>query len=220
MEKSSFFNSVGGDRRYNAADMAAYFASLVGNGVFGAPDDCLQILPGEHVQVLVSAGMAWINGYHYINTSRLALTLPTPDGVLNRIDRIVVRWSFTDRAMTAKIKSSALASKPTAPALQRDTSVWELALADVSVKAGATAILSSDITDLRGDPALCGVVSSIVSEAHTHDNATQSKAGFMSAADKKALDGFAAKVTQDVGTTANVTFKTVTAEKVTGAVYA
>lgn len=204
MEKSSFFNSVGGDRRYNAADMAAYFSSLVGNGVFGAPDDCLQILPGEHVQVQVSAGMAWINGYHYVNTSRLALTLPTPDGVLNRIDRIVVRWSFTDRSMTAKIKSSALASKPTAPALQRDTSVWELALADVSVKAGATAILASDITDLRGDPALCGIVSSIVSEAHTHDNATQSKAGFMSAADKKALDGLAAKVTQDVSTTASV----------------
>lgn len=220
MEKSSFFNSVGGDRRYNAADMAAYFASLVGNGVFGAPDDCLQILPGEHVQVLVSAGMAWINGYHYVNTSRLALTLPTPDGVLNRIDRIIVRWSFTDRSITAKIKSSAPASKPTAPALQRDTSVWELALADVSVKAGATAILASDITDLRGDPALCGIVSSIVSEAHTHDNATQSKAGFMSAVDKKALDGFAAKVTQDVSTTANVTFKTVTAEKVIGAVYA
>lgn len=194
MEKSSFFNSVGGDRRYSAADWAAYFASLIGNGVFGAPDDCLQVLPGENVQALVSAGMAWINGYHYINTSSLALALPIPDGVLHRIDRIVIRWSFTDRSIAARVKSGAPASKPVAPALQRDSSVWELAVADVYVKAGATAIYESDITDLRGDPALCGTVSSIVSEAHTHDAATQSKAGFLSAADKKTLDGLAARL--------------------------
>lgn len=220
LEKSSFFNSVGGDRRYNAFDWAEYFACLVGNGVFGSPADCLKISAGENMQVYAAAGGAWINGFHYANTTRLALALPTPDGVLNRIDRIVVRWNFSERTINLKAKSSALASKPTAPALQRDASIWELAVADVYVPAGSGAVLESNITDLRGDPHLCGVVSSIVSEAHTHDNATQSKAGFMSAADKKALDGFATKLGQDVGTTANVTFKTVTADKVIGAVYA
>lgn len=220
MEKSSFFNSVGGDRKYNAAEWAAYFASFIGNGVFGSPADCLQVTPGINVTVTVSPGAGWINGYYYVNTSKLVLELPTPDGVLNRIDRIVLRWSVSDRSITAKVRPGAAASKPTPPALQRDNSIYELALADVYVAAGASAILEVNITDQRGEPALCGTVSSIVSEAHAHDNATQTKAGFMGAADKKALDGIAAKITQDMSTTANVTFKTVTADKVVGAVYA
>nr|DAQ05226.1 MAG TPA: hypothetical protein [Caudoviricetes sp.] len=35
MEKSSFFNSVSGDRKYKAEDWASYFASFIGNGVYG-----------------------------------------------------------------------------------------------------------------------------------------------------------------------------------------
>ena len=34
MEFSSFFNSVGGDRKYKAEDWAEYFGSFIGNGVF------------------------------------------------------------------------------------------------------------------------------------------------------------------------------------------
>lgn len=220
MEKSSFFNSVSGDRKYNAADWAAYFASVIGNGVFGSPEDGLSVVPDTDVRVALNAGSAWINGYFYINTARLVLELPTPDGVLNRIDRIVIRWSLGDRSIRAAMKSSAPASSPQAPALQRDNSIYELAVADVYVPRGAASILDTNITDLRGNPALCGSVSSIVSEAHTHENATQAKAGFMSANDKKALDMLAGQVNQDLRTTASPTFKTVTAEKVVGAVYA
>lgn len=221
MEKSSFFNSVGGDRRYNAFDWASYFASFIGNGVFGSPEDCLKVVPeAAGVSVAVSIGAAWINGFHYINTARLLLTLPTPDGVLHRIDRIVACWSFDDRWIRAFVKPGAPASNPAPPALQRDSSVYELALADVSVAAGAEAILERHITDLRGDPALCGTVSSIVSEAHSHDPATQSKAGFLSANDKKVLDTLSGQVNQDLRKTASPTFQTVTAEKVVGAVYA
>lgn len=212
MEKSSFFNSMGGDRKYNAADFAEYFASFIGNGVFGAPTASLKIVPDTGTNVALSIGSGWINGYYYVNTARLWLELPTPDGVLNRIDRIVLRWSLDDRSISAKVKSGVLASNPVAPALQRDASIYELALGDVYVAAGASSITEANITDQRGIGALCGTVSSVVSEAHTHENATQSTPGFMSPADKKALD--------QLTPTSNVTFKTITAEKVVGAVYA
>ena len=220
MEKSSFFNSVGGDRKYDAADWAAYFASLIGNGVFGSPADCLKVLPGENTSLVIPQGAAWINGYYYVNTASLPLELATPDGILNRIDRVVVRWSLTDRSITVKIKTGAPGSTPSAPALQRDASVYELALADVYVAAGAASIQESNITDLRGNATLCGTVSSIISEAHTHEVATQTKAGFMSANDKKALDTVAGRVDQDLKATASPTFNVVTASKVIGAVYA
>ena len=220
MEKSSFFNSVGGDRKYDAADWAAYFASLIGNGVFGSPATCLMVQPGENTNLRILEGSAWINGYYYVNTNILPLEMATPDGILNRIDRVVVRWSLIERAITVKIKTGSPGSNPLAPVLQRDAGVYELALADVYVPAGAASILESNITDLRGNPSLCGTVSSIVSEAHTHEAATQTKAGFMSANDKKNLDTVSSRVNQDVSTTASPAFKTITADKVIGAVYA
>ena len=68
-EKSSFFNSVSGDRKYKAEDWASYFGTLIGNGVFPNPATNLQVVPGASgLTVTVNAGKAWINGYYYYNT--------------------------------------------------------------------------------------------------------------------------------------------------------
>ena len=143
MEKSSFFNSVSGDRKYKAEDWASYFGSFIGNGVFPVPSTGLQVVAGSGMQVTVKAGKAWINGYFYNNTSDLSLTLATADGVLNRIDRIVVRWDLTNRVISVKAKSSSYSASPTAPAVERDADIYELAIADVYVGAGVTAIIQS-----------------------------------------------------------------------------
>ena len=49
----------------------------------------------------------------------------------------------------------ALGQSP-APALTRNAQVWELALAQVRVRASATTIAPEDVTDERGDEAACG----------------------------------------------------------------
>ena len=97
MEKSSFFNSISGDRRYKAEEWAEYFASFIANGVFPNPSTGLQVLASNSMIITVNTGKAWINGYFYFNTSNLTITLDNADGVLNRIDRIVVRWDLQDR---------------------------------------------------------------------------------------------------------------------------
>lgn len=164
MEKSSFFNSVSGDRKYKAEDWASYFGSFIGNGVFPVPSTGLQVVAGSGMQVTVKAGKAWINGYFYNNTSDLSLTLATADGVLNRIDRIVVRWDLTNRVISVKAKSSSYSASPTAPAVERDADIYELAIADVYVGAGVTAITGSSITDKRYNTALCGIVVGVVEQ--------------------------------------------------------
>lgn len=55
---------------------------------------------------------------------------------------------------------------------------------------------------------------------HSHNNATTSAAGFMSAADKKNLNTVVERVDQDLKTSSSPTFNTITANKVIGAVYA
>ena len=85
----------------------------------------------------------------------------------NRIDRVVVRWDLTNRVMSVKVKSSSFSASPTAPALQRDADVYELALADIYVGAGVTAITQSKITDQRLNTSLCGVVAAVVQQIDT-----------------------------------------------------
>lgn len=170
MELSSFFNSVRldgvGDRVYKAEDWAAYFASFIGNGVYPTPTDGLKVVENVEggLSVVLSIGSAWINGYFYRNTEKLIIPLENADGVLNRIDRIVIQWNLTERKISAKVKSSALASIPVAPALQRDNDAFELCVADVTVSNGATRITNANIKDRRFDGELCGIVTGVIQQ--------------------------------------------------------
>lgn len=178
MEKSSFFNSVSHDRTYKAEDWAEYFASFIANGVFPVPSTGLQVVAGSGMQVTVKAGKAWINGYFYQNTSDLSLTLGTADGVLNRIDRVVVRWDLTNRVISVKVKSSPYSASPSVPAIERSADIYELALADITVGAGVTAITGSNIKDQRLNTELCGVVAAVVDQIDTEAFNAQLQAWF------------------------------------------
>jgi hypothetical protein len=205
MERSSFFNSIGGDRKYKAEDWATYFSSFIGNGVFPLPSNGLQVVADSGMNIAVRAGKAWVNGYFYTNTSDLILTLSTADGVLNRIDRIVIRWDLTERIMSARVKSSAPATNPTAPPLQRDADAFELCIADVLVGQGVTSISQSNITDQRLNNNLCGMVAGVVQQIDTTTFNAQLQAWFndyklMSAADYADLVSYfnARKIHSDV----------------------
>ncbi|MFR1436569.1 MAG: hypothetical protein ACLSS9_15395 [Acutalibacteraceae bacterium] len=166
-QKSSFFNaqlqSGAYDRTYLAEDFAAYFASFVGNGVFPS---CgwLQVTAGSGMQVSLGSGKAWMNGYYYINTSACLFTLDTADGVLNRIDSIVIRWDKTARSITAAVKKGAYAVTPSAPAVTRTEDVYELQVAEITVSAGITSLTQANITDTRQNAALCGIVAGVVDQ--------------------------------------------------------
>ena len=109
-EQSGFFNAnlVNGayDRVYLAESFAKYFASFVGNGIFsGKLSELLVTQPvNSGMKVEVLSGMGWINGYWYENTNNLSLAIDVADGVLNRIDCVVLRWNRTDRSIKVAIK--------------------------------------------------------------------------------------------------------------------
>lgn len=165
--RSSFFNSVNGDRRYLANNFAEYFASFIANGIFPNPSNTLQVYEKTNMTVTVKPGKGWINGYFAVNEYDYDLTLDNADGVLNRIDRIVLRLDFNARAINITVKKGTFASTPVAPTLQRDADAHELALADVYVTKGATTIRQSNITDQRLNNVLCGVVHGTVSQVDT-----------------------------------------------------
>lgn len=167
MEKSSFFNSVSGDRRYKAEEWAEYFASFISNGVFPNPSTGLQVLANNSMVITVKTGKAWINGYFYFNTSDLSVTLDNADGVLNRVDRIVARWDLQERAIRVQVKKGTYSANPSAPTIQRDADAYEVVLGDVYVGAGAVSIAQANITDQRLNSTLCGLVVGTVGELDT-----------------------------------------------------
>lgn len=194
MEKSSFFNSREGDRRYKAEDWANYFSSFISNGVMPLPSSGLQVVTGENMTVRLREGKAWINGYFYNNTDYLNLTLDFADGVLNRIDRIVIRWDLTARSILAKVKKGVPSAQPVAPTLQRDADVFEIAVADVLVNKGATAITQGNITDQRLNGNLCGISAGIIQQIDTTEFNAQLQAWFKEYMDlsKKEFDNLVA----------------------------
>lgn len=165
-EKSLFFNSVNGDRKYLATDFADYFSKFITNGFFPGELNLKVIADAGDMSFVVKAGTAYIDGYMYNNTSDLRLSVDVADGVLNRIDRVVVQLSFIDRQIRTIIKKGVLASSPVAPSVQRDADIYELGIATISVPAGTTTLTQSSITDTRGDITVGGIVNNLFAEAN------------------------------------------------------
>lgn len=173
MEKCGFFdanlNGEEYDRVYLAAQFARYFASFIGNGVYAQHGDQLQVMaqstPAMSVQVL--SGQGWINGYWYENSGPLSLSVDVADGVLARIDSIVLRIGFSERNVWLAIKKGAPAATPVAPALTRNADYYELQLATISIPAGSIKITQAQITDTRMNKSVCGWVTGVVDQIDT-----------------------------------------------------
>ena len=173
MERCGFFdaNLVGEeyDRVYLAAQFAAYFASFIGNGVYAEHSNQLQVvaMPTPQMQVGVEKGQGWINGYWYENTDTMYLPIEVADGVLNRIDSIVLRLGFAERNMWLMVKKGTPAVSPTAPEVTRTADYYDLQLATVSIPASSIRITQAQIQDTRMNQDVCGWVTGVVEQLDT-----------------------------------------------------
>lgn len=175
MEKYSFFNAVlteqgTYDRVYKAEDIADYFSSFIGNGVYPNLSTNLQIASSnDGMKIYAKPGKAWINGYYYENTEDLTFRIDNADAQYDRIDDVVLRLDFLQRTITIQIKKGNPAISPAEQALQRDSDIHELRLAKVYVTKGAINITDVDITDTRQNSEDCGIVSGVVQQINTDD---------------------------------------------------
>lgn len=147
------------------------------SGVFGANGNAaVSALETPGMAVTVSDGVGWMsnvngdgvvwwNDSEAVNTSKLQLGIDAADGVLNRIDRIIVEWKTTNYVDLPEIKvlKGATSSTAKAPALTNNSTVRQISLARIAVNAGVTAITASMITDERLNTSVCGLVTDRVS---------------------------------------------------------
>ena len=167
--RGGFFNSVDGDRKYNADLMNMPYKNLISNGVFPNPSTNLQVLTsnGLTVQVLEGGGLfgdKW--GY---NDAPVLLTLDAAPTNLNRRDAIIVKCDKTEpvRATSIEIKKGTPASSPVAPTMERSEYISEYCLATVYLASGTAEITQSMITDTRADNNVCGWVTGLIEQVDT-----------------------------------------------------
>lgn len=142
------------------------------SGVFAAGSNAsVQALSTPGMAVEVSDGTGWMansgrNGIVWwidnesVDGAKLQLAVDAADGVLNRIDRVIVEWRTTNYVdyPEVKILKGAKSGKAVAPALTNNSTIRQISLARISVAAGTTAITASMITDERLDASVCGLV--------------------------------------------------------------
>ena len=199
-----FFNAVnsGGvyDRTYSAEDVTSYLNQLVGNGVFPTPSTQLQVRADSGMDILVGAGEGWIDGHKIVNTADMQLTVNNSDALLNRIDRVIFYADFVNREMGIEILEGTKATTPTAPALTRNASRYEMSLATIAVNKQITAITDAMITDTRADSNVCGWVAGLIQQVDTSTLFTQWQTAYSTyyATIKAQLDAFMETLTQEL----------------------
>lgn len=160
-QNSYFFDSVAGDRIYSSLDFSRVFRRLAKNGITLGDGGELEVTANDpaDMTVIILDGSAWTEGTLLWNTDPQGLAIASNASGNPRIDRVIVKMdrNTSAREMTLEIKQGTPALSPVPPSLQRDSTVWEISLAQVLVASGAAQVLQGDITDERYDPDVCGL---------------------------------------------------------------
>ncbi len=169
MLRSGFFNSVNGDRKYNAEEMGKYFDKIVGSGVFANPSTNLQVLESSGMNVKVAAGRGWIDCHWIDNDADYLIPITQSNMVYPRIDAIIMKLNLNEnaRTLTIEVKTGVAASNPSAPSMERSENIKEYCLATVHVGTNVNSITQADITDTRANNDVCGWVTSLVDQVDT-----------------------------------------------------
>ena len=161
IEKSFPFDSVevNGkyDREYVADDFARYFRAFISSGVFMRTSTNLQVIANRDMTVTLKAGRIIIEGYRYELVEDLVLQLDPADGVTNRIDRVCITWSKSDRDIHYTVQKGTLAHEPVAVSVRRTAEYKDYAVADIYVAAGVISLTQTAITDQRLNSEVCGL---------------------------------------------------------------
>lgn len=161
-----FYNSLGGDRKYDAEDISKMFDGIVTDGVVGAVGNTFAVKANSGNTVTVDTGRAWFDHTWSLNDAIMPVECSASGVLLDRYDAIVLEVnSAPDKRMNSiKVISGEEASSPAKPAMAMEDYLHQYPLAYILRKAGSSAINQSDITNAVGTsecPLCTGVLTSM-----------------------------------------------------------
>jgi len=162
-----FFDAKDRDRVYTAENFTEYLSSLICNGILDTYGDCFAVTANNNLTVTIGTGKAWVNGHYFNNGEAHTLDLSSHvDGASNRYAAIAICCDTSERKCSLVVKTSDASVIPTFTDTESQT---YLTFAAVYLPAGAGAIVSADIVDLRADESRCGYVKCILGKCGITD---------------------------------------------------
>lgn len=163
---SGFFNSINGDRKYDAMQMSSIFDGLIIDGIFASIGTAFVVKATTAQTVNVGIGKAWFNHTWTLNDAVLPLECPDSELLLNRIDAIVLEVNTTEtvRENSIKIIQGTPATDPSRPTLIKEGTIYQYPLCYIYRASGSTTITQADITNMVGSdetPFVTGILKTI-----------------------------------------------------------
>lgn len=149
---SGFFNSLNGDRRYNAEQVSSIFNGVINDGIFASIGTGFAVSAITGNVVTIGIGRAWFNSTWILNDAMLPITADISEIILDRYDAVVIEINHTDavREGSIKIIKGTPSSNPQKPSMANTIDVHQYPLAYIYRKAGSSEITQANITSMIG----------------------------------------------------------------------
>lgn len=142
-----------GDRAYSDSDFAKYYSNFFRDGVFATLGKGLQVIaPSGGLSAILQEGGANLQGRQYYQDTPVAVQFGVSNGLQDRVDSIVLRYSKPTRFIGIYVKTNDIT-------VTRTSDIYEIQLARVTIRKNATSITQADIKDMRADASVCGFCS-------------------------------------------------------------
>lgn len=168
--KYGFYNSVNGDRVYDARDFSSIFDGVITDGVYEKFGDAFEVIPGSGLSVEVGTGRAWFNNTWSYNDSSMTIELDAASSAGARYDAILLVVDTSDeiRANEFVVISGAVAANPSKPTWTNTDTKHHYPIAYVKILQSATTISSSNIEMVVGTTA-CPYAKNVLGSDITFD---------------------------------------------------
>ena len=164
---SGFYNSVNGDRVYDADQFGSLFDGIIAEGIFPNVGDKFFVRPvGNSMAVYVGAGKAWLNKRWVENAGDETLAIQAANASLDRVDAVILTVDSSKAIRGAKLEviKGVPAATPVPPLIGNAGEKKSFLLATVRVIKNSVAVSAENITNFVGSgttPYVSGPVSTI-----------------------------------------------------------
>lgn len=141
------------------------------SGIY-AEEDFVFSVTGADNTVTIGPGVGWIRNARFKGKviaikEESQIDVGLPDASYPRYDVIAIQFSANGNGTQLVVKSGTPASSPALPAITQTEAVYELYLCAILREVGATSVTAKDITDLRLNPAYCGLMADAITKIDT-----------------------------------------------------
>ncbi len=183
-----FYNSIEGDRKYDAIQFGRIFDGIITDGVYATYEKGMVVKASYNAgEVIIQPGRAWFNHTWNYNDADFVMEAPAPEVLLDRIDALVldINEEHDVRENSFAWVKGTPSSNPVRPTLTNNTTHHQYPLCYVRRYAETTMIYTKDITNMVGTsecPFVTGVLEGIDIDAwinqwdnefHTWEDATK-----------------------------------------------